>query len=152
MNNDSTLRYRRASMSDLSQLCRLFNLYRIFYKQSSDTEGAETFLRARLDKQDSVIFVAERDGKLVGFTQLYPSFSSVSMKRLWILNDLYVDEASRSQGIGEGLLECAKAYAVETRAKGLILSTQKTNQIGQRLYQKSGYKQDEEFLHYALLV
>lgn len=152
MNNDSTLRYRRASLSDLIQLCRLFDLYRVFYKQSSDIEKAESFLRARLDKQDSVVFVAERDGRLVGFTQLYPSFSSVSMKRLWILNDLYVDEASRGKQIGKGVLECSRLFAVETQAKGLILSTQKTNQIGQRLYQTSGYKQDEEFLHYALLV
>ena len=77
---------RRAGLPDLPQLAGLFNLYRIFYRKESDIPGATRFLEERLTHHESVVFVAEEEGQLVGFTKLYPQFSSTRIKRTWMLN------------------------------------------------------------------
>ncbi|WP_153122822.1 GNAT family N-acetyltransferase [Peribacillus tepidiphilus] len=140
----------QATLSDLKEVSNLFNLYRMFYKQPSNLNGAELFISERLKNQESVIFVAVDQGKYLGFTQLYPSFSSVSMKRTWILNDLYVHEEVRKKGVAQKLLETAKEYALSTGAKSLELQTAPDNKDAQRLYEKNGYKADSSFLNYSL--
>lgn len=140
----------QATIEDLEGVSNLFNLYRVFYQQITDLEGAKTYIKERLERKDSVIFVVKDNQSYVGFTQLYPTFSSISMKRAWILNDLYVDVAARNQGIGEMLLLKAKDYAIETGAKSISLSTAPDNYSAQRLYEKNGYVQDSQFYHYEL--
>ncbi|MDQ0219822.1 GNAT family N-acetyltransferase [Peribacillus cavernae] len=140
----------QATLSDLKEVSNLFNLYRMFYKQPSDLNGVELFISERLKNQESVIFVTVDQGEYLGFTQLYPSFSSVSMKRTWILNDLYVHEEARRKGVAQKLLEKAKEYALSTGAKSLELQTAPDNNDAQRLYEKNGYKVDSSFLNYAL--
>ncbi len=138
----------RAELDDLDALVPLFDGYRVFYGQPSDLDGARAFLADRLKRGESVIFLAVAEGEIVGFTQLYPSFSSVSMKRLWVLNDLYVEPDSRQSGAGRALVLRAERWATETGAKGLTLSTQITNLSAQRLYEACGWTLDEEFVHY----
>ena len=140
----------QARIEDLEGVSNLFNLYRVFYQQTSDLEGAKTYINKRLESKDSVIFVVKDKQKYVGFIQLYPTFSSISMKRSWILNDLYVDVEARKQGIGEMLLHKAKDYAIETGAKSISLSTATDNYSAQQLYEKNGYIRDSEFYHYEL--
>ncbi len=118
----------------LDAVIPLFDAYRQFYGQDSDIALAKEFLTVRVANNESVIFLAKNaEGKAVGFTQLYPSFSSVSARRIWILNDLFVTEDARGQGIGKALMNAAKQHAGQTFAKGLALSTQKEN-AGARLY------------------
>jgi GNAT superfamily N-acetyltransferase len=138
----------RAELDDLDALVPLFDAYRRFYGQASDLPGARAFLADRFKRGESVIFLAVVDGAIVGFTQLYPSFSSVSMRRLWVLNDLFVTPDARKSGAGRALLERAERWAAETGAKGLTLSTQVTNLGAQRLYEACGWTKDDEFLHY----
>lgn len=140
----------QATIEDLEGVSNLFNLYRVFYQQTSDLEGAKTYIMERLESKDSVIFVVKDREKYVGFTQLYPTFSSISMKRAWILNDLYVDVEARKQGIGEMLLFKAKDYANETGAKSISLSTAPDNYSAQKLYEKHGYIRDLHFYQYEL--
>lgn len=140
----------QATIEDLDGVSNLFNLYRMFYQQTSDLEGARTYIKKRLESKDSVIFVVKDKQEYVGFTQLYPTFSSISMKRAWILNDLYVDAEARNQGIGEMLLHKAKDFAIETGAKSISLETAPDNYAAQKLYEKSGYKKDSQFYHYDL--
>ena len=140
------------STAHLDQLATLFDGYRSFYEQSSDVDAARAFLLDRLERSESVIFLALGDGEPVGFTQLYPTFSSVSMKRLWILNDLYVAPAGRRQGVGERLIDAARDLAVDTNAKGVILETAADNVQAQALYEKYGFAKDTEFYRYGLLV
>jgi ribosomal protein S18 acetylase RimI-like enzyme len=142
----------QATITDLKGVSHLFDLYRIFYKQPSDYDGAESFISERLENEESVIFVAVHEGKYLGFTQLYPSFSSVSMKRTWILNDLYVHEEARNQGVAQALLDKAKSYAVQSNAKSLELQTAPDNKIAQNLYEKNGYQRDTSFLNYSLAL
>jgi GNAT superfamily N-acetyltransferase len=138
----------RAELDDLDALVPLFDGYRQFYGQVSDPDGARTFLSQRLKRGDSVVFVAIVDGAIAGFTQLYPSFSSVSMRRLWVLNDLFVDPNARRAGVGRALLARAERWATETQAKGLVLSTAVTNAAAQQLYEASGWVRDDEYFHY----
>jgi GNAT superfamily N-acetyltransferase len=145
---------KRASVADLDAVAPLFDDYRQFYGQRPDPAAARAFLDERLRRDESVIFIAveggERDETL-GFTQLYPSFSSVSVRRLWILNDLFVRAGVRHGGVGRRLLERAREFAVETDAKGLTLATAVDNAAAQALYESCGWRQDE-FKHYVLLV
>ncbi len=138
----------RAGLDDLEAIVPLFDGYRLFYRQSSDPESARAFLAERIKRGESVIFVAIVDGAAAGFTQLYPLFSSVSMKRLWLLNDLFVAPAGRRAGAGRALLDRAERWARETGAKGLTLSTELTNATAQRLYESAGWTKDDEFVHY----
>lgn len=140
----------QATMEDLEGVSNLFNLYRLFYQNTSDLIGANAYIKDRLENKDSVIFVVKNKQEYVGFTQLYPTFSSISMKRSWILNDLYVEAEARKQGVGEMLLQKVKDYAIETGAKSISLSTAPDNYSAQRLYEKNGYRRDSQFYQYEL--
>jgi len=140
----------QATVEDLEGTAHLFNLYRIFYNQGSDEKAALAYIKERIENEDSVIFLAKEKETYLGFTQLYPTFSSISMKRAWILNDLYVAEEGRKRGVGQMLLNKAKDFAIETGAKSLSLSTAPDNFSAQRLYEKNGYEKDTEFNHYEL--
>lgn len=140
----------QARFEHLEEVSKLFDQYRVFYKSSSDLEAARKFLQERFQKSDSIIFVVSNDGRMVGFTQLYPSFSSVLMKRVWILNDLFVEQAYRKKGVAKLLLSAAEGFARETEAIRIILATQISNTTAQALYDSLGYCKDEEFDHYVL--
>lgn len=140
----------QASSEHLEEVSKLFDQYRMFYKSSSNYEAARQFLKERFEKRDSTIFVASIGGCIVGFTQLYPSFSSVSMKRVWLLNDLFVDEGYRGNGVAKSLMSAAKNFARETGSVRIVLATQISNVAAQSLYESCGYAKDEEFYHYAL--
>jgi ribosomal protein S18 acetylase RimI-like enzyme len=140
----------RATMDDLDGVSGLFNLYRIFYQQDSNLDGAKRYIKERIESNESVIFIVKDTEKYVGFTQLYPTFSSISMKRAWILNDLYVAAEARKRGVGETLLQKAKDYAIATGANSISLSTAPDNFSAQSLYEKNGYERDSQFYHYEL--
>ena len=139
-----------ATEQHLAAVASLFDQYRVFYGQASDLSAAQQFLAERFQNQDSTIFLALDGDAGVGFTQLYPSFSSVSMRHIWILNDLYVVASHRRQGIAKQLMQTAADYGRETGAVRLALATQITNSAAQALYKSLGYQQDREFAHFAL--
>jgi ribosomal protein S18 acetylase RimI-like enzyme len=139
---------RAATPSDLHELSRLFDAYRVFYRQPSDPAAAERFLRERFARRDSHLFVAPTGDRLAGFTQLYPSLSSVSMARIFVLNDLYVDAAARRSGVGRALIEAAHAFARSQGAVRVSLETAVDNASAQRLYESLGYIRDAAFHRY----
>jgi GNAT superfamily N-acetyltransferase len=147
-----TLEYaiRRATLGDLRIAAELFDAYRQFYGQPPDNAIATTFLLERLTLNDSVVYLAlgEPQGKGLGFVQLYPSFSSVAARRIWILNDLFVAPEARRHGVGRALLDEARDHAAATGAKRLVLSTGVANRAAQALYEQYGYVQDSEFSTY----
>ncbi|RAJ17087.1 GNAT family N-acetyltransferase [Olleya aquimaris] len=136
----------QANQSHLDQVAPLFDAYRVFYKQQSNLETAKQFLKQRLEKQDSIILIAYAEHEPVGFTQLFYSFSSVSMQPLFILNDLYVKKNYRKQGFGLALLNEAKTLCKNHNYKGLALQTETTNPA-QKLYERLGWTLDKD-LHY----
>ena len=143
---------RQAGPGDVDLVAPLFDAYRQFYQQPPDLALARAFLAERLARAESVVFLAERDGRPVGFVQLYPLFSSTTARprRLWLLNDLFVAPAVRGGGVGRALLARARQLAEETGAVGLELATARTNTGAQRLYESLGYREDEHFMRYEL--
>lgn len=139
---------RKATIQDLPQLAELFDQYRVFYHKESDISAAENFLKQRIENKDSEIFVAESEGKLTGFVQLYPLFSSTRMKRYWLLNDLYVNKNYRGKGFSKKLIEEAKQLAISTDASGVLLETGKSNDIGNQLYPSCGFEIYDEVNFY----
>lgn len=131
---------RRAALHDIEQLAILFDAYRQWYQQTSDVKKAKQFLTDRITNNESVIFMAYDEGKAVGFTQLYPIFTSVGMQRTWLLNDLFVDASARGKGIATQLLNAAKEHGRTTGSKWLMLQTGEDNFDAQALYEKNGWK------------
>ncbi|AJR15888.1 FR47-like protein [Leptospira interrogans serovar Grippotyphosa str. UI 12769] len=143
---------KEASLLDLPEITKLFDEYRQFYKQKSDLKGAEKFIEERILKQESKIYLLMDGSTCCGFTQLYPIFTSLSMKRAWILNDLFVRLEHRKKGGGKALIEKTAELARETRAKYIQLSTAFDNRIAQKLYESIGFVKDEEFIYYTWVV
>lgn len=141
---------RQATIIDIKELSDLFDWYRIFYGKPSDTQGAKHFLSERLNKKDAIAYIAiDPDAdQYVGFTLLYPLFSSTRMKRMWLLNDLYVIEKYRGHGISKMLIDEAKKLAISTNACGIQLETAKTNIIGNQLYPATGFELENDVNFY----
>lgn len=144
---------QHAQSTHANAIAELFNQYRIFYKQNSDLALAQSFISERLKSKDSVIFFAQNDaGDYLGFTQLYPTFSSISAQRSWVLNDLFVTETAREKGVATALMNTAYEHAKQTGAKGLALATAKDNVQAKALYENLGYALDTSFDHYFLSI
>jgi ribosomal protein S18 acetylase RimI-like enzyme len=146
----SEVTVRRVGVEALDAIAPLFDAYRQFYEQAPDPAGARRFLADRLGQEESIVLLAEEGGRPVGFVQLYPTFSSVSLGPVQILNDLFVDPSARRRGVGRALLDAARAEGLAADAHYLELSTAVDNPA-QRLYEACGWTLDREFLHYELL-
>jgi ribosomal protein S18 acetylase RimI-like enzyme len=149
---DPNIKIGSASLDDLEDLTSLFDGYRQFYRYPSDLSGARAFIRDRLRNRDSIIFIAWHEGKAVGFTQLYPTFSSLWMTRLFVLSDLFVAESARKLGAGRLLLDAAAEHGRSAGARYLTLETARTNLTAQSLYEGCGWKRDHEFFVYELVL
>jgi ribosomal protein S18 acetylase RimI-like enzyme len=148
----SNITVRQAVLSDLEALVPLFDGYRQFYGRPSDISAARKFLLARFNHGESVLFIAHEGNTPVGFTQLYPSFSSVSLARVFVLNDLFVHEQARRKGIASKLMSAATEFAESLGAVRVSLSTATTNEVAQSLYQSAGWKRDEQFFVYHFAI
>jgi len=143
---------REARPDDLAEVAALFDLYRQFYEQTPDAEGARAFIAARQARQESVILVAEAEtsvGPLAGFCQLYPSFCSVEAAPIYVLYDLFVRPGARQGGVGRALLLAAEARAAADGKVRMDLTTARSNHAAQALYESLGWVRDEVFLAYA---
>ena len=142
----------RSSPDSLELLVPLFDQYRQFYKQRPDLQGARAFLSERLRNGDSVVYIAFEDpgSRPIGFVQLYPSFSSVAMKPLYVLNDLFVTPVARGHGVAEALIRQSIKHAQRANARGIVLETAVDNAPARRLYEKLGWRQGEGFLTYKI--
>lgn len=146
----NSMQIRRASVEHLDALVPLFDAYRQFYRQPSAPEQAYRFLLDRFEHKESIIFLALTETAAIGFTQLYPSFSSAAMSRIFILNDLFVAPEARRRGAGTALLQAAAEYGRRAGAVRLVLSTELTNTGAQSVYEKAGWKRDTVFCTYHL--
>ena len=152
MNNVKVI--RQAVITDIDPLSYLMDQYRQFYGKSSNVKAAQAFLLERFNYNESMIFVAEdaTNQTLLGFTQLYPLFSSIALARAFLLNDLFVLPEYRQQNVAARLIDAAVIYARQCGAVRLSLSTAMTNVTAQRVYKSTGWVQDNDFLyfHYSL--
>ncbi|MCD7948183.1 MAG: GNAT family N-acetyltransferase [Oscillospiraceae bacterium] len=143
---------RFAEQNDVEQVAKLVAEYRAFYGiATQEIAKIVSFINERMDKNESIIFVAEdiETATLLGFIQLYPSFSTVSLKPQWILNDFYVVTSQRKKGIGSALMASVVKF-FEDKAKGFILVTGKNNHTAKYFYDKHGWSTgDYDFYTYT---
>jgi len=151
---EETVQIRRATVADVDLIAPLFDAYRRFYERPADHGLAHEFIEARLKNSESVIFLAtaskDSSETALGFTQLYPTFCSVSAQNVWVLYDLFVDPNARRTGVAKKLMSEAKKLGEESGAAWLKLETALTNKPGQRLYESLGWERDNEFYTYHL--
>jgi ribosomal protein S18 acetylase RimI-like enzyme len=138
----------RATLDNLEQLTPLVDGYRQFYKQPSDLNAVHDYLGERLAKNQCVVFMAFEGQETLGFTLLYHHFTTVSLGHVWLLNDLFTRPEARRKGVGEALLNHAAEFAKADGAKRIWLRTAVDNFTAQALYEKVGYKRDEQFYRY----
>jgi len=139
----TAIQIRLALLDDIDAIAPLFDAYRGFYDQPSDLERARQWLHDRLQRAESVVLLATRDDVPVGFTQLYPMFSSVRTARTWLLNDLYVDASARRGGVARALLDAAADFAREDGAAGIALETMRDNAPARALYRAAGWHEEQ---------
>ncbi|MFT3945601.1 MAG: GNAT family N-acetyltransferase [Agriterribacter sp.] len=133
----------KATLKEKTNTAKLFAEYRLFYGQEYDIAAAETFISKRLVNDDSVIFLATDGTDYLGFVQLYPSFTSIGVQEIWILNDLFVSEQHRRKGVAEVLIKHVLQFSNTSKRKKVILSTAYSNSKAQQLYEKLGFKRTE---------
>jgi ribosomal protein S18 acetylase RimI-like enzyme len=144
------IRRARATAADLARLAPLFDAYRHFYKKPRKRAAARRYLAERLRRGESVVFLADSGKTSVGFVQLYPVFSSLSLGRAWVLNDLYVAPEARGHGAARLLMEAARRHGLRTGAVRIELATAKTNRAARALYDDLGYELDDDFDYLSL--
>lgn len=153
---NENLRIIKANARHSPSAASLLDAYRQFYKKKSDLKATRNFLKRRLTNNESVLFLAfsnkGRNAKPVGLVHLYPTFSSLTLRRQWILSDLFVIPEARREGVGEALMNRARQFAEETDADALLLETATDNFTAQKLYERLGYRRDEVFYRYALTI
>lgn len=137
-----------ASANDLSSIVPLFEEYLKFYDRKHPIDEVTKFLDKRLRNEESIFLFAVHEEEVIGFTQLYPSFSSLSLKRCYILNDLFVTADKRKLGAAEALMEEAFAFCEQSGAVYISLETHPDNTASQKLYEKVGMTKDDEYWHY----
>ena len=141
---------RHASLDDAAAIAPLLDKYREFYGETSDLARSLAFIQQRFFLGESIIIVAQVNNEVIGFTQLFPSFSSVTLERLWILNDLYVEASKRRAGVGLALLNAAKAFAQTTGAKQLFIEGADDNPKARNLYTRCGFIENTAYHYYHL--
>jgi len=146
----TALATRHATLDDLDALAPLFDAYRRFYEQPGDVALASDYLHARMERGESTILVAEADGQLLGFCQLYPTWCSVAAARIFVLYDLFVDDGVRRAGVGRALMAAAQAFGRAAGAARLDLSTAHANTRAQALYESLGWQRDDVYRTYSL--
>lgn len=147
----NTPHIRQAVFSDLDELADLFNQYRVFQGRAGDLPAARDFLKARFDHGESIIFVAHVNAAPTGFAQLYPSWSSTALARVFVLNDLFVVPRGRRTGVASGLLAAAEHYAWSQGAVRVSLNVAEGNAPGQALYVARGWIRGDQFHAYHRL-
>lgn len=148
----SNITVRQAVLSHLEALVPLFDGYRQFYGQPSDMPAARKFLLSRFNHGESVLFIAHENSTPIGFTQLYPSYSSVSLARIFVLNDLFVHVHARRKGAASKLITAACKFAKSLGAIRVTLSTATANEEAQALYHAIGWECDEQFVVYHFAI
>ncbi|MDQ0219278.1 GNAT family N-acetyltransferase [Peribacillus cavernae] len=146
MNNKLII--RQATIQDLPKIVPIFDSYREYFKQQRNPVEAERYLFERFEHLESVIFIAEQNSEVIGFAQLYPTFSSLTLQRVWLLNDFFISEDYRDSGVGKQLFVKVKEFTLLTNSKGIELSVEHINKKAWGFWERQGFKMDDEFRYY----
>jgi GNAT superfamily N-acetyltransferase len=147
----SDIQIRPIAIEDIEDLVPLVDSYRGFYGQERSNDTRK-YLTERIEDGSALGFIARVERQAAGFTLIYPTFSTVALAPIWLLNDLYVDENHRRQGIANALLEGAETEARRAGAARIWLRTALDNAPARALYENRGWVLDEIFCRYDLVL
>lgn len=135
------------AVEEFERLLPLISAYQRFYEvESIDEDRNRTFFRRFLGpSQDGLLLGARRDGRLVGYACLYWHFSSLEACECVLMNDLFVSDEARGEGVGRALIEAAADVARERGVPFVEWSTAPDNHTAQRLYDSTGAERSEWF-------
>jgi GNAT superfamily N-acetyltransferase len=138
---------------EYEELLPLIAAYQRFYEVADvDEERNRSFFRRFLaPSEDGLLLGARREGRLVGYACLYWHFSSTQAVETVLMNDLYVVDSSRGEGVGRALIEASAEVARERGAASVEWSTAPDNRTAQRLYDATGAERSE-WVSYELRV
>ena len=142
----------KAKKENYKEVGFLFNLYRQFYKYKTEIKKSTKYIKERISKKESTIFLCYCDKEPAGFVQLYETFDSLNINKKLVLYDLYVKKEFRQIGIGKSLMNIAKKFGHKKKIKLIELSTAITNKKAQSLYESLEYKRDKEYYNYYLEI
>lgn len=144
------MRIIQASLEHLDQLTPMFIRYREFYNAMPQHELSKAFLSQRLKTKEAIVFMAIEADDPLGFCLIYPSFSSVLLRPIWIINDMYVTEVSRRKQVANQLIQKVAEQARDNNVVRLRVSIHASNAIAQRLYESADFLEDQHFRSYIL--
>ena len=148
-----SIEIKKISISEINDVVKLFDKYMVFYEQESNPEKYKLYLENRLNNNEATIYVAySSDTTPIGFVLNYHTFSSVSLGKIIVLNDLFVLENYRTEGVGNKLIDCSINLAKEVGAVRVDLGTAKDNFKAQALYEKIGFIKDTEYFSYSFSI
>jgi len=135
------------SSGEFEELLPLIAAYQRFYEvEDIDEERNRTFFRRFLaPSEDGLLLGARHEGRLVGYACLYWHFSSLEAVESVLMNDLYVTEEARGEGVGRALVEATAEVARERGVPFVEWSTAPDNHTAQRLYDSTGAERSEWF-------
>lgn len=145
------MKIKKATISEIDELAQIFHEYRktsVSHKGTSSIEDSKKWLCDRVNKGEAVIFIAIEESSIIGFGTLYHGFSSISLKRYWIFNDLYVLPKCRGNGCAKHLISEIQKFAVTSGSKGIELETAHSNKLAQALYESFGYEENNLYKRY----
>ncbi len=154
MNEERTYDIQPALLTNVAELGGLFDSYRVFYGAESAPLKAEAFVHGLITQRKTHFFLARETEGLpaLGFVHLMPSISTVAMRPIWLLEDLYVAPAGRRKGVATALMAYAESFARETGAERLTLATAHDNRSAQSLYKRMDYMKEEHFWYYHRML
>ena len=145
------MKIRQAQLEDIESLSAVFAEYRTTLGLEADLANSTQFLKARLSKQDCIIFIALIDDQISGFTLLFPFFTPAGIKEMWVLNDIYITDEYRHQGVAQSLLSEAVFFSKKTNKCKVYLATKIGNTNSQTLFEKFGFKKTD-YINYEFVT
>ena len=142
----------KAKKENFKEVGFLFDLYRQFYKYKTEIKKSTKYIKERISKKESTIFLCYCDKEPAGFVQHYETFDSLNINKKLVLYDLYVKKEFRQIGIGKSLMDIAKKFGHKKKIKLIELSTAITNKKAQSLYESLEYNRDKEYYNYYLEI
>jgi len=145
------LRIEPIAEPQLGALLPMIAAYQRFYgvEDVDEERNRAFFSRFLAPSEDGLLLGAWSGEELLGYACLYWHFTSLVPAETVLLNDLYVDEGHRGDGIGRALIEASADVARQRGAHRLEWATAPNNKTAQRLYDKTGAKRNE-WIEYEL--
>jgi len=146
-----TVLVRELTLADEPRWRQLYGEYLEFYEaQKSETSIDLVWQRLTSEPPQIQGLVAELNGEVVAICHFHYQVSTWSDTTQCYLEDMYVDEAVRRQGVARALIESVKTQAASSAATELYWITRQSNLRAQALYDKVATKTD--FIRYEALL